>query len=247
MYNTFKFAFTLAEVLITLAIIGVITAMTLPALINKTNNTEMVVGAKKYQSVLSQAIKKYQLDNGCIGDLSVCNAFSGDGDHTAAWDALKPYFNLTKDCGINTGQGCFPLGVTYKTIHTVTTTVFDNESDPKGSLADGSSMRLYDYSGNCTYDTSRENKDPMYHACGYFTVDVNGYKPPNRIGRDTFRWFVTRQGIIPAGNSDDSTYANTDKSPRCDPGYSGSGSNAVINNGGYGCTAKILTEGAMNY
>ena len=36
-----KKAFTLAEVLITLGIIGVVVAMTLPALINKTRNKEL--------------------------------------------------------------------------------------------------------------------------------------------------------------------------------------------------------------
>ncbi|MDD3237319.1 MAG: prepilin-type N-terminal cleavage/methylation domain-containing protein [Candidatus Gastranaerophilales bacterium] len=59
-----KKAFTLAEVLITLVIIGVIAAITIPSLLNKTNQQEYRVGAKKAYSVLSQAAQHYYADTG---------------------------------------------------------------------------------------------------------------------------------------------------------------------------------------
>lgn len=49
-------AFTLAEVLITLAIIGVVAAMTIPGVIVRTNQQEFKTGYKKAISVLNQAI-----------------------------------------------------------------------------------------------------------------------------------------------------------------------------------------------
>lgn len=48
--------FTLAEVLITLAIIGVVAAMTIPSVIINTNQQEYKTGLKKAVSVLNQAI-----------------------------------------------------------------------------------------------------------------------------------------------------------------------------------------------
>ena len=48
-------AFTLAEVLITLGIIGVVASMTLPALINQTRAKELQTGLKKAYSVLQTA------------------------------------------------------------------------------------------------------------------------------------------------------------------------------------------------
>jgi prepilin-type N-terminal cleavage/methylation domain-containing protein len=48
--------FTLAEVLITLGIIGVVAAMTIPSLINQTNGQQYKTGFKKIVSVLSQAV-----------------------------------------------------------------------------------------------------------------------------------------------------------------------------------------------
>ena len=55
-HNPFSNAFTLAEVLITLAIIGVVAAMTMPTLINNTNGAQFKTAYKKALSVLSQAV-----------------------------------------------------------------------------------------------------------------------------------------------------------------------------------------------
>lgn len=53
-----KYAFTLAEVLITLGIIGVVAAMTLPSLVNRTRQKELETAFQKQYSVLQQAILK---------------------------------------------------------------------------------------------------------------------------------------------------------------------------------------------
>ena len=48
-------AFTLAEVLITLGIIGVVAAMTLPTVVNKYKEKETVTKLKKFYSIISQS------------------------------------------------------------------------------------------------------------------------------------------------------------------------------------------------
>lgn len=57
-------AFTLAEVLITLGIIGVVAAMTLPALIQKNNTIVVETRLEKFYSSINQAIKLSELKNG---------------------------------------------------------------------------------------------------------------------------------------------------------------------------------------
>lgn len=59
-----KRAFTLAEVLITLGIIGVVVAMTMPSLIQKRTNSEVEAKLKKIYSVMNQAILLSEQDNG---------------------------------------------------------------------------------------------------------------------------------------------------------------------------------------
>lgn len=53
-----KIAFTLAEVLITLGIIGIVAAMTLPALINKYQQKQTITQLQKVYSVLNQALRQ---------------------------------------------------------------------------------------------------------------------------------------------------------------------------------------------
>ena len=61
---TKRFGFTLAEVLITLGIIGVVAAMTIPTLMNQTGQAEFKTGFKKMISVLNQAVTmNVALDN----------------------------------------------------------------------------------------------------------------------------------------------------------------------------------------
>ena len=64
MQKRVKKAFTLAEVLLTLAVIGVVAAMTLPSLIQNTQKQQYFTAFKKIYSDLSQATMLIMLDNG---------------------------------------------------------------------------------------------------------------------------------------------------------------------------------------
>ena len=61
-------AFTLAEVLITLGIIGVVAAMTLPSLIQNYQKKALATQTQKFYSTMSQAVKQYMADYG-VDDL----------------------------------------------------------------------------------------------------------------------------------------------------------------------------------
>lgn len=70
-----KLGFTLAEVLITLGIIGVVAAMTIPTLMTQTNGAEFRSGFKKALSSLNQAITmNVALDNQDFSDVNTATA-----------------------------------------------------------------------------------------------------------------------------------------------------------------------------
>ncbi len=80
-------AFTLAEVLITLGIIGVVAAMTLPALITKHQKKVVATRVKQFASVWQQAYRQVEYEQG--GSLSVT---LGAKDPEAALNAYNETF-----------------------------------------------------------------------------------------------------------------------------------------------------------
>jgi len=233
--------FTLAEVLVTLAIIGVVAALTIPSLIQKTQKQQYVTQLKKTYAVLSQAIQIYESQNDCEGNLSFCPAFAGHGgapDDAFALNSFAPYLNIIKNCGA--AAGCVYAGM--KTLHGdiyVATADFDNYYNGnqlgKGILADGSIIIIDDLNDNADPVCSRDYGDNALDnaVCATIRIDVNGKKLPNQVGRDVFTFWVTKTGIYPMGiNNDNRNCANNAGQ---DESYS------------QGCTAKVLREGAMNY
>ncbi len=101
-----KHAFTLAEVLITLGIIGVVAAMTLPALITKYEKKVATVRLKKFYSSFSQAVMQSKNEYSTLDDTSILTN-AKDPDQMLEWyeKYYAPYFktiNVEKtQVGIN--------------------------------------------------------------------------------------------------------------------------------------------------
>lgn len=227
--------FTLAEVLVTLAVIGVVGALTIPAIINNSEEAGIVSKVLKYDSVLNQAFNHYAVDKGCVGNLACTGAF---GPPSGSWhehlgNEIKPYLNVVKDCGIATGTGeCFPAGVMYKRLNGDDNAIVDDQGISKMLLADGSIIGfIADTDGAPDVCTRNEGSGPLSEICGHVVVDVNGHKGPNQKGRDYFLWWLTKDGVYPTGILDDSS-GNT-----CEP----------ATDTGHGCTAKVIKERAINY
>ena len=91
-----KCAFTLAEVLITLGIIGVIAAITIPVLVESYREKALETGLERFYSVMNQAFYHSRLDN---GDEEYWEDF---GDNSCAYfkKYLLPYLkNIEYECG----------------------------------------------------------------------------------------------------------------------------------------------------
>jgi len=68
---SFRLGFTLAEILITLAIIGIVAALTIPSLINFAQEQQFVSGLLKEYSVISDAVGQWAAENNCE-DIGIC-------------------------------------------------------------------------------------------------------------------------------------------------------------------------------
>ena len=87
-----KKGFTLAEVLITLGIIGVVAAMTMPTLINNINNKQNIAALKKAYSLISQAGVDVIRENGSLANLCEVN------DTDCVRDLFKGSLKVVKTC-----------------------------------------------------------------------------------------------------------------------------------------------------
>lgn len=83
-----RYGFTLAEVLITLGIIGVVAAMTLPVLIGKWQKLVTVNKLKAAYSLISQAIEHAESDYGSVKDWTF-----GDADNFTN-KYIRPYYEI---------------------------------------------------------------------------------------------------------------------------------------------------------
>ena len=92
-----KRAFTLAEILITLGIIGIVAALTLPALISNYRKNVAETRLKHFYSTINQAIKSAEAD---YGDVTQWDHYTQDFkyDDYKAWldKYLLPYIKTTK-------------------------------------------------------------------------------------------------------------------------------------------------------
>ena len=104
MHSCQKYGFTLAEVLITLGIIGIVTAMTLPSLVGHWKDKQFKTAYKKALSVMSQAVvmnialEDYDLSQTVAGQDNV-TADDQDGGTQSLYTLFKNRMNVVKVAG----------------------------------------------------------------------------------------------------------------------------------------------------
>ncbi|MDD3149464.1 MAG: prepilin-type N-terminal cleavage/methylation domain-containing protein [Candidatus Gastranaerophilales bacterium] len=225
-----KQGFTLAETLIVIAIIGIIASIAIPTLFGTTSDAELKAAWKKSYSDLSQATMMIIADNG--GTLA--GAFSGD---LAGSEDLKNAYasklNIIKDCsgtstygGTGTGgsaEGCWHSGA--NSWYFLNGISIGNVSYPCLILNNGSLMRFYIEKSDCSSSVGN------YTRCGWMSIDINGFKKPNTIGKDIFTLSLTSNALMAAG-----ARGFNDPSTDCVEG------STSADNHGWGCSAKYLYE-----
>jgi len=180
-----KKGFTLAEVLITLAIIGVIAALTIPALLTSVNDNQNKVAAKKAFSVLNQAYLKAVNENGSgFGDYTIGTALS-----YTKYNAIKAQMSVVKTCSYNSGAygDCWASSGVGSSISPTSCMNFGVDSQNLNSAfvtSDGMYIMLYSYSDTIASD--------------FIAVDVNGNKPPNDWGKDVFKFAIYDNYLRPS-------------------------------------------------
>ena len=164
-------AFTLAEVLITLGIIGVVAVLTMPTLINNIQDRQFKAIFKKQVSVIFQALQKIIEED---GDFYIERQKNAD---------LTVLHNSRVACEIMNKVKTVESGLDCSTLERKNTRLWHR--DYKWYNKKGEPQYLnYGYAQN-TFLTA-DGVLINFSCVDNVFVDVNGYKQPNVIGRDIF-------------------------------------------------------------
>jgi prepilin-type N-terminal cleavage/methylation domain-containing protein len=215
--KNFKIAFTLAEVLITIAIVGVVAAITIPSLLNKYYEKQTLNRLKHFQSEFAQAMRMAEEESGDMeGWFTDFNNEIKDAQEVATY--LKPFFKLALDCGqTDTRNDCVP-NLYYKEKNGNGRENYVIKNYYKVKLLNGSSVWW-----------AYNHGEKLLHVY----IDTNGTKSPNTWGKDFFMFEYANKTLKPMG-APNSIYPYT---TQCLPKSST----------GIGCAYYVLNKGNMNY
>ena len=217
--NSRKVAFTLAEVLITLGIIGVVAALTIPNIIDKYNEIQTVTKLKKAYSVLAQSYNLYMEETGDIFRYeSPTHSTVDTPEYTLMFNIIKKQYKKVKEC-YRANDGCFAKGY-YKTL--------TGEDYTYGyGISAGKAANAIITPDGITIGFGWDGRWQQW----FILVDINGPATPNRGGFDEFAFAFDNDKIIPLSYN------------LCNP----TGENPSNNMNGWGCTKWVLTNENLDY
>ncbi len=226
-----KRGFTIAEVLITLSILGIVAVMTIPAVINRYERRVTITKVKKMYNTLTKAYTMALSFNNMQSFYINEQIYDGASAYGAAKvyeDFVKPYFKISFDAGTNTNRKKRIMSdEIMKALNGQTHTInyCTNPQYYAVQLVDGSVLWF-------------RGARPMdgYNKALLFWYDTNGKKGPNTLGRDIFVFSIKDQA--------NEVYPWNETTTSYDQALRGCISE---NSGGWTCAAWIIAKGNMDY
>lgn len=177
-----KLAFTLAEVLIVIGIIGIVAEMVIPGIIISVQGQTYTTSFRKAYSETTNILNQIASDGGCIGDLSCSGMYDAGTDATSTGQTFSKYFKVAKTCG-TASQQCWANQTNWNYDGSAgTNTNYNTNGYYTFITADGMSFAINSNSSSTVGCTTA--------SCGNIVVDINGTKKPNTYGRDTFLFII---------------------------------------------------------
>ena len=188
-----KKAFTLAEVLITLSILGVVAAIMIPGTMQRVTDRQTVTAVKRAYSIFDNAFGMMSVIEGKPYTWQFPNPNTQDDAENTTYFAkkLSSYLNVRKFCGakngcINYGHVC-NSGSNHKCYKTISGSISGTNNyteathNGKFVLNNGMTVNIHLSRLKAQIDEiERYSTDKNHVPMGYIRVDINGSKGPNR-------------------------------------------------------------------
>lgn len=168
-------AFTLAEVLITIGIIGVVAAMTIPTLLTNYKAKKMKTQLLRANSIIQQAAMHAKADEIDLDEVI----------NQKKYEEFEKYFK-NGNCELPSNAQ---------------TTKYKNYSGSRFASEAAAEKLVHSY---CLFDgmTLWFGEFVWFNTGSFLAIDINGWKEkPNRYGQDIFFWYYNSetQMIVPIG------------------------------------------------
>jgi len=167
----------LAEVLVTLGIIGVVAAMTMPVLISNINDKVLDSQKKKVQSVLANGIKMH-LAQEEVSKLNDSSLYNCQYNRSCLSEKFGKIFKIISD--------------TNNSIENIEYTFESNNKE----VWSNTSKIVYTFVGNDGVIYGLLKPDNVDDTSLHFVVDVNGLKRPNTGGKDLCKYSVSNMSTL---------------------------------------------------
>lgn len=173
--KSFRGAFTLAEVLVTLGIIGVVSAMTIPTLMQNHQRTTYVTQLHKVYNEVSQAAQMVLTDSNAA-------SLKESKLRRQGISYFFNYFKTTQTCAGSDTSDCFASDYTNMNGTAITLSNTIPSTAQCAVLASGAAICM---SGSSSYTV---------------VTDINGKAGPNILGRDLFSFILGSDGTVSTGD-----------------------------------------------
>ena len=189
-----KKGFTLAEVLITLGVIGVVAALTLPNLLQNHQKKVFVTQLQRTTNLISNSATALQGDNNAAS-LSDSYLVPVNGDYkNAQGKFMNTYFKVARDCGTDNRAAC--LGDIYYSLDRSKSYNLANMLSSSGYGGPYYCVTINTGATICMTGMTTGWSDYGAHDFSQVVVDVNGPAGPNTAGRDLFDFHLYSDGKI---------------------------------------------------
>ena len=221
-FEQLRRGFTLAEVLITLGIIGVVAAMTIPNLIQSVQMKQLENQIRVAYSTIQQTIR-FADDDG----VSYSVIKDGQNDINQWFKDFMMAHLKTETVCYNT-TGCWHARGVVKTLRNTAPYYESNAGIGNDIITFTTSKGIYfNIDGFSAVDMKNIFGIDTNNSGMIFYFDVNADKKPNVIGKDIYVMAWTEKGLVPAGFDRTMDEVNSN----CRTGD------------GYWCLKKVINEG----
>ena len=193
---TRKSCFTLAEVLITLVIIGVVAAMTIPTLISKMSQSAAKARQKTIEARLLDGINRYStLEDG------LSKSYGTTYDFLVG---LSKHYKMAQICKANEITNCIPYDKIFygdenesadvSSLTSIDSFMGEGKDDylpPASFITAQGTPVIMAFKKDCVWDTGKAMRTIQDSGCVAYMYDESGTRLPNKLGKDWIQHGLT--------------------------------------------------------